>query len=190
MEAVMLNAETTVREIALQVPESTRVFERLKIDYCCGGNQPLAKACASAGIDVDNVMGMLAEVTESISPSEAGPDFQSISLPELIAHVVETHHVFTKAEMDRLEALGDKVLAAHGGNHPELVRVRELRRYSENSSGKNRPRILSRAGMAGTLSSGGSSEAETTPSRKAFSTTARRARSLRFSYDPWTINGW
>lgn len=28
-----LNADTTVRELALQMPQATRIFERLKIDY-------------------------------------------------------------------------------------------------------------------------------------------------------------
>jgi regulator of cell morphogenesis and NO signaling len=123
---IMINSDTIVKEIALQAPESTRLFEKLKIDYCCGGNQPLAKACASAGIDVDNVMGMLAEVTQSNLPSAAGLAFQNASLPELITHILDTHHVFTKSEMDRLQALADKVLAAHGGNHPELVHLDEL----------------------------------------------------------------
>ena len=119
----MINSQTTVREVALQLPQSTRVFETLKIDYCCGGNQPLAQACASAGIDVDNVMQMLAEVTQSTSPVL---DFQNLPLTELITHILETHHVFTKSEMDRLQLLADKVLAAHGGNHPELVHLDEL----------------------------------------------------------------
>lgn len=122
----MLNSETTVREIALQVPEATRIFEKLKIDYCCGGNQPLAQACASAGLEVDNVMGMLAGVTESKVQSEHQPDFQNASLPDLITHIVETHHVFTKSEIDRLEALASKVVDAHGTNHPELMRLQEL----------------------------------------------------------------
>lgn len=122
----MINSETTVREIALQVPQSTRLFEKLKIDYCCGGNQPLAKACASAGADVDNVMEMLVEVTQSTSTGEAPLDFQNASLPELITHILETHHVFTKSEMVRLQQLADKVLAAHGANHPELVHLNEL----------------------------------------------------------------
>ena len=120
----MVNAETTVREIALQVPESTRLFERLKIDYCCGGNQPLAEACASAGVDVDNVMGMLAKVTQSLIPDNL--DFQNAPLPELITHIIDTHHTFTKSEIIRLQALADKVLAAHGGNHPELIHLDEL----------------------------------------------------------------
>ena len=58
----MINSEMTVREIAIQVPESTRLFEKLKIDYCCGGNRPLTEACGSAGVDIDNVIEMLGEV--------------------------------------------------------------------------------------------------------------------------------
>jgi regulator of cell morphogenesis and NO signaling len=64
----MINSETTVRDVALQMPESTRLFENLKIDYCCGGNQPLGQACASAGVDVDDVMEMLAGVDQSMKP--------------------------------------------------------------------------------------------------------------------------
>jgi regulator of cell morphogenesis and NO signaling len=122
----MINSEMTVREVALQVPQSTRLFERLKIDYCCGGNQPLAAACASAGVDVDNVMEMLGEVTQSTFQDESALDFHNASLPKVITHILDTHHVFTKSEMDRLQLLADKVLAAHGGNHPELVHLDEL----------------------------------------------------------------
>ena len=119
----MINSETTVREVALQVPQSTRLFESLKIDYCCGGNRPLGQACAAAGVEVDDVMEMLAGVGQS---SEEGTlDFQNASLPELIMHILDTHHVFTKTEMERLQALTDKVLNAHGGNHPELVHLDE-----------------------------------------------------------------
>jgi regulator of cell morphogenesis and NO signaling len=122
----MITSETTVREIALQVPQSTRLFEKLKLDYCCGGNKPLAEACASAGVDVDTVMGMLAGAAESTSPGEGALNLQNASLPELIAHILDTHHVFTKSEMVRLQLLADKVLAAHGANHPELIHLNEL----------------------------------------------------------------
>jgi len=120
----MINSDTRVREIALQLPQSTRLFEKLKIDYCCGGDKPLAEACASVGIDVDNVMEMLAGETRS--NLQDALDFQNASLPELITHILDTHHVFTKSEMERLQSLADKVLAAHGGNHPELIHVNEL----------------------------------------------------------------
>jgi regulator of cell morphogenesis and NO signaling len=121
----MINSETTVRDVALQVPESTRLFESLKIDYCCGGNQPLAQACASAGVDVDDVMEMLTGVGQS-NVEKGALDFQNASLPELITHILDTHHVFTKSEMERLQPLAGKVLNAHGSNHPELVHLDEV----------------------------------------------------------------
>ena len=122
----MINTDMTVREVAIELPQSTRLFEKLKIDYCCGGNQPLAEACASAGVDVDNVMEMLAKVNQ---PEAGALDFQNASLPELITHILDTHHVFTKSEMDRLQALAGKVIDAHGRNHPELLELGELLRH-------------------------------------------------------------
>jgi len=116
----------TVRDVAMELPRATRLFEKLKIDYCCGGNRPLTEACALAGIDVDDVLDMLAEVTEATAEDKGSLDFQNASLPELITHILGTHHVFTKSEMDRLQLLADKVLAAHGGNHPELIHLDEL----------------------------------------------------------------
>ena len=41
--------ETTVREIALENPASIRVFEKLGIDYCCGGHKLLTQACTRTG---------------------------------------------------------------------------------------------------------------------------------------------
>jgi regulator of cell morphogenesis and NO signaling len=122
----MITTGMTVREVAIELPQATRLFEKFKIDYCCGGNQPLAEACVSAGVDVDNVLAMLAEATQSTSQDEGHVDFQNASLPELITHILDTHHVFTKSEMDRLQLLADKVLAAHGANHSELVHLDEL----------------------------------------------------------------
>ncbi len=122
----MISSEMTVREVAARVPESTRLFETLKIDYCCGGNRPLTQACATAGVEVDNLMEQLSVLGTSGAGDEATIDFQKLSLTELITHIVETHHVFTKSEMDRIQQLTTKVIAAHGANHPELLTVGDL----------------------------------------------------------------
>src|SRR5678815_2341280 len=104
----MINTGMTVREVAIELPQSTRLFETLKIDYCCGGTRPLAEACASAGLDVNDVIAMLAEVTQSKNNQTL--KFENAALPELITHILDTHHVFTKSEMDRLEMLTAKVI--------------------------------------------------------------------------------
>jgi len=50
VEIMTISSATKVRDVALQLPQSTRLFEKLKIDYCCGGDQPLADACATVGV--------------------------------------------------------------------------------------------------------------------------------------------
>ena len=116
----------TVREIAVELPQSTRLFEKLKIDYCCGGNRPLTEACASIGVEVVEMIGMLELINQGHGSPNRAIDFQRLSSPELITHIVNTHHVFTKEEMTRLASLINKVVAAHGENHPELREVKEL----------------------------------------------------------------
>lgn len=112
----------TVRDVALEIPGATRVFERLGIDYCCGGNQPLGEACAAAGVTLDEVQDSL---TTANAKSEA-TDFSSLRLTDLIRHIIGVHHEFTKAEILRLWSLINKVYEVHGGNHPELARIRSL----------------------------------------------------------------
>ena len=45
-----LTATKTVGEIAAEMPSATREFEKLGIDYCCGGSRTLGEACAEANI--------------------------------------------------------------------------------------------------------------------------------------------
>jgi len=121
----MINSAMTVREVVVELPEATRLFETLKIDYCCGGNLPLRQACISAGVEVDNIVSMLTDLSEA-DRKDPRVDFQQLSPTDLITHIVDTHHTFTKSEIDRLEALIEKVCGAHGSNHPELSTVRDL----------------------------------------------------------------
>jgi regulator of cell morphogenesis and NO signaling len=122
----MINSSMTVREVAIELPQSTRLFEKLKIDYCCGGDKPLTEACSSAGLEINDVIGMLEAASQSDTSEDGALDFQSVSLTELIAHILNTHHVFTKQEMTRLELLSQKVISAHGENHPELHKMGAL----------------------------------------------------------------
>lgn len=115
----------TVREVALELPQATRVFEKLKIDYCCGGDRPLAEACTNAGVDVENLNRLLAEAQVE-EQTNGAIDFQKLTLAELITYILDKHHVYTREEMARLEVLVAKVISAHGGNHPELLTVGEL----------------------------------------------------------------
>jgi len=54
-----ITATSIVRDLAVEIPGATRVFEGLGIDYCCGGNHPLTDACSKAGLAVDDVVSKL-----------------------------------------------------------------------------------------------------------------------------------
>ncbi|HYW72392.1 MAG TPA: iron-sulfur cluster repair di-iron protein [Pyrinomonadaceae bacterium] len=121
-----LNSTTTVREVAAAMPQSTRIFEKFKIDYCCGGATPLVEACANAGVDFEELERMIEEAATAGQQGQATNDFQQTTLPELIDHIVTTHHCFTRDEMARLQPLFDKVVSVHGENHPELRQANTL----------------------------------------------------------------
>jgi regulator of cell morphogenesis and NO signaling len=115
----------TVGEIAVEMPSATREFEKLGIDYCCGGSRTLGEACAEANISVDEALARL-EKSLTSSQTEASQDWQKPLLADLIAHITTTHHVFVREESPRIQVLAAKVVGVHGKNHPELNQVQEL----------------------------------------------------------------
>ena len=120
----MFETRKTVREYAVEIPAATRIFEKLGIDYCCGGGKSLADACTAAGISVDEVLDSLRAESKSVATS-AAEDWQALSQAELITHIVDKHHAFTREELVRLEALLAKVSGVHGQNHPELFQIQD-----------------------------------------------------------------
>jgi regulator of cell morphogenesis and NO signaling len=118
-----LNTTKTVRELALEVPNATRVFEKLKIDYCCGGGRNIAEACRAVGVRPDELARLL---DEAGAARDGARDIAGGPLSDLVRHILDTHHVYTREESARIRALLDKVCGKHGENHPELREVRAL----------------------------------------------------------------
>jgi regulator of cell morphogenesis and NO signaling len=116
----------TVRELATENPAATRVFEKLGIDYCCGGSQSLEQACEKANLPVEQVLDSLEMAAQTARATQNTRDWNSEPLSELIAHIKNTHHKFTREEVVRLSALLDKVCKVHGKNHAEVLRIRSV----------------------------------------------------------------
>ncbi|MGI9103301.1 MAG: iron-sulfur cluster repair di-iron protein [Terriglobales bacterium] len=118
----VVDAAKTVRELVVELPHATRLFEQLGIDYCCGGGKSLQEACAARNLAVSDVLASLAE---SGVPTAACTDWKSAPMAALIEHIVTRHHGYVKSEVPRLEQLLAKVCSVHGANHPELNGIRE-----------------------------------------------------------------
>ncbi|HVO62445.1 MAG TPA: iron-sulfur cluster repair di-iron protein [Terriglobales bacterium] len=119
-----VDTDKSVRELALENPATTRVFEKLGIDYCCGGKRSLEEACRTANLNLDEVLASLEKAGEATPAAQS--DWQAEPISALIAHIKETHHKFTREEIGRLGPLFAKVCSVHGNAHPELLRIREL----------------------------------------------------------------
>ncbi len=114
----------TIREIAVEMPVTTRVFEEYKIDFCCGGGRSFSDACQIAGVSPEEVSRKLYQVLNNQSKDSESLEPQNTT--ELIDYILEKHHAFTRNEIARLSVLMEKVCRKHGESYHELSTLQKL----------------------------------------------------------------
>ena len=118
----MVDPSRTVAELVLEQPSRSRVFEELGVDYCCGGKRSLTDACEARAIPLHEAVAALDAAANEPSQER---DWTQASLPELCDHIVSSHHEHLREELPRLDTLLEKVVRAHGDEHPELAELRD-----------------------------------------------------------------
>ena len=78
----------TVGQIVAGNFDTTKVFSRYHIDFCCHGNTPFAEACRNRGIDPEAVARELNELQENTVSN--APDFACYGLS--FFHITAGHH--------------------------------------------------------------------------------------------------
>lgn len=122
---MLLPRETTVGELVAERPDRARVFDQLGIDYCCGGRETLAAACAKRGLSPEAVLAELENAAEPAGAVEEVPP-GSLTLTALCDHIVQRHHATLREALPRLHELAAKVAKVHGEAHPDLAEVRDV----------------------------------------------------------------
>jgi regulator of cell morphogenesis and NO signaling len=118
----------TVRELAVELPYAPRVFEKLGIDFCCGGKRPLTEACNATGLALTDVVDQLEKAEHAIREGResAARNWAKGSLGEVMDQIVTRHHLYVREEAPRIQQLFAKVASKHGDKHPELLHAREI----------------------------------------------------------------
>lgn len=113
-----IDPDTTLAELASEHPPRTLLFERLTLDYCCGGTSSLDDACRERGLDVDAVREQLEAIDrEAAAPgSEPERDWREARIEEICEHVVTAHHDYLRQEMPRISELLATVVRVHGSD--------------------------------------------------------------------------
>lgn len=114
----------TIREIAVEMPATTRIFEEMKIDYCCGGRRNFNEACRLAGVSPLVVSEKISAVLKN--SAEKNDPVEKKTLSALVDYIVEKHHMFTRQEIGRLMNLMEKVCYKHGKQNAELGKLRKV----------------------------------------------------------------
>lgn len=106
-------------------PIRARVFEKLGIDYCCGGKKPLAEVCAAKSLDAATVLAML-EAIDGIATGGEFADADAMGLAQLCDHIESAHHGYLREELPRLDFMTRKVSVVHGEHEPRLIEIRQV----------------------------------------------------------------
>lgn len=113
MAVAQIDPFQSIGQIAVNLPGATAIFRRLKLDFCCGGQVPLAEAVAAKGLNLDVVVKALSALErtgEPAAPTE--PD-------ALIAHILARYHAVHREQLPELIAMAHRVEAVHKG-HPDV----------------------------------------------------------------------
>ncbi|MBL0343124.1 MAG: DUF542 domain-containing protein [Bacteroidetes bacterium] len=113
----------TVAEIVLDYPNSVRLFESYKIDYCCKGKLTLEEACYLKNLDSNHVAAMITEIISE--KKNLGEDFSQLTIHTLIDIVLHRHHNYVNNSIPIIKDHLGKVLAKHGSDYPFLSEIHD-----------------------------------------------------------------
>lgn len=109
----------TVGEFAAAVPRCIPVFERLRIDFWCRGEQTIQQACREIAITPSELLHMV-----DLEPEPAAPrTWERASLREMIAFIAGRHHHYTRQTLEALDRMSRKVRDRYGDAYPEVAEL-------------------------------------------------------------------
>ena len=97
------NVKQSLGEIVLELPGAAEVFEKYRIDFCCGGRRSLGEALAEVKIDENEVLDSLDKEYENAKAASERFDFREMTDVELIDFIVNTHHVYVKKVLPEIQ---------------------------------------------------------------------------------------
>jgi len=116
-----IDPKASIGQLVADRPSRSRVFERLRIDYCCGGRITLEEACRTLGIQIRHATDLLEQCDALIPAADADRvAAATMSLSCLADHIEHTHHAHLRDELPRLVQLAARVSHAHGAREPHL----------------------------------------------------------------------
>lgn len=115
-----IDPEQTLAELVLEKPGRALAFEKLQLDYCCGGQSSLAEVAAQRGLDPRTLSIVLEAAEDAADVGREERDWGEASMADLCGHIVDVHHAYLRQELPQIGMLLTKVVDRHGDALPAL----------------------------------------------------------------------
>ncbi|PEB52324.1 iron-sulfur cluster repair di-iron protein [Bacillus pseudomycoides] len=116
-----------VGEIVTVFPQSSDLFKKYRIDFCCGGDKTIEVATQTKEISSDELLKILnQQYTLYKSKNNESTNWSEVNLSTLIDHIIEKHHRFIQEELPQLSPYVTKVFRVHGQTESHLSIVHRL----------------------------------------------------------------
>ena len=103
-------AESSLAELAINIPMASQIFRKNRLDFCCGGKISLKEACEQKNLDLKELIAQLAGLENKSIPE------LEIPLKELPDYIVQRYHEDLRKRLPELILLSQKVERVHGDN--------------------------------------------------------------------------
>ncbi|EFM12200.1 iron-sulfur cluster repair di-iron protein [Paenibacillus curdlanolyticus YK9] len=124
---IRFDGSNKIGDIVTAFPGASNLFKAHRIDFCCGGNEPLGSVLQLKGIDEPSFLASLQESFASWQQRQhEARDWREAGLSEMIDHIVTKHHAYLQAELPLLSEFVTKVLRVHGHHEEEGDRLVKL----------------------------------------------------------------
>lgn len=122
---VMQDFNKTVSEIVRSDYRTADVFKKNGIGYCCGGQVPLAEACAAKNISYSELVKELHDATRDLSlPNTI--QYEKWKMDFLIDYIINIHHAYSSAALPPMQANLISFVNSHKKQYPELTEIENV----------------------------------------------------------------
>lgn len=119
-----LSAEMSLADILRTAPAAVSVLHKHNLDFCCGGKESLADACAVKQLNTPAIL----EELEAIAIKQAGSSnhMELWDTQLLIDYTIQNHHRYLRNTLPMATEQMTQVVTKHGAKYPDSPAILEL----------------------------------------------------------------
>jgi len=119
-----LTEKTIIGDIVSHDYQTSTIFSKYEIDFCCNGNRSIENACSNAKITSTELLHDLEEIL--INKESKTANYNSSSLDFLSNYIYENHHKYVEQKIPEIKQYLNKICDVHGEFHSELFTIKDL----------------------------------------------------------------